>query len=64
MYGYEVHRLRSAELIRQAEHDRLAREAVRLRRAARREAAERSAEGAATEEHTSRSRRHRHPHTA
>ncbi|MCF1595631.1 hypothetical protein [Streptomyces muensis] len=64
MHGYELHHLRSADLIRRAEHERLAREALRLRRAARRETAERSAEGAATEEHTSRSRGHRHPRTA
>lgn len=65
MYEYELHHLRSAELIRQAEHERLVREAIRSRRAARREAAERSREGAAaTESHTSRRRRHRHPRAA
>ncbi|MFE0250009.1 hypothetical protein [Streptomyces sp. NPDC059010] len=64
MYAYELHHLRSTELIRKAEHERLAREALRLRRAARREATERSTEGAATEEHTSRFRRHRHPRAA
>lgn len=64
MYEYEFHHFRSTELIRKAEHERLAREAARLRRAARREATERSAEGAATEEHTSRFRKHRHPRTA
>ncbi|WP_167348331.1 hypothetical protein [Streptomyces bicolor] len=47
MYEYELHRIRSAELIRQAEHERLAREAVRVRREARREAVQRAAEGAA-----------------
>ncbi|WP_367320647.1 hypothetical protein [Streptomyces sp. HUAS ZL42] len=55
MYEYELHQMRSAELRRRAEHDRLAREAVRHRRAARREAAERTAEH---EAHTGRSRRH------
>ncbi|KUM67562.1 hypothetical protein J7F01_24905 [Streptomyces sp. ISL-22] len=65
MYEYELHHIRTAELIRQAEHERLVREAVRVRRAARREAANRSAEdGAETEAHTSRRRRHRHPRTA
>jgi hypothetical protein len=65
MYEYELHNLRSAELIRQAEHERLVREALRVRRAARRETAERSAEGEAeTGAHTSRLRRHRHPRAA
>ncbi|MFI6012859.1 hypothetical protein ACIBAG_29280 [Streptomyces sp. NPDC051243] len=65
MYEYELHRIRSAELIRQAEHERLARAAVRARREARREAVEHSAEGAAeTEAHTSRRRRHRYPRAA
>lgn len=72
MYEYELHHIRSAELIRQAEHERLVREAVRVRRAARREAAERSAGaaersaggGAEKEAHTSRFRRHRHPRAA
>ncbi|MCX4765180.1 hypothetical protein OG562_30235 [Streptomyces sp. NBC_01275] len=43
MYEYELQQARSAELIRRAEHERLAREAVRTRRAARREAAESAA---------------------
>ncbi|MGI5378396.1 hypothetical protein ACQEV2_29930 [Streptomyces sp. CA-251387] len=65
MYDYEFHHLRSADLIRRAEHERLVREALRARRAARREATERSAEGAAEKEaHTSRHRRHRHPRAA
>ncbi|MDH6219417.1 hypothetical protein [Streptomyces pseudovenezuelae] len=38
MYEYEFQQARSAELLRQAEHERLVREAVRARRAARREA--------------------------
>lgn len=59
MSGYELHHFRSAELIRQAEHERLVREALRGRRA------ERSAEGAAkTVAHTSWLRRHRHPRVA
>ncbi|MER5448806.1 hypothetical protein ACFV29_21895 [Streptomyces sp. NPDC059690] len=53
MYEYEIAQFRSAELIRRADHERLAREAVR---GARREAAERSAEN---ESHTSRHRRPR-----
>jgi hypothetical protein len=61
MYEYEIAQLRSAELIRKAEYERLAREAVRGRRAARREAAERAAEG---EVHTGRPRRHRFLRTA
>lgn len=44
MYEYDLQRARSAELLRQAEHERLVREAVRSRRAARREAARRTAE--------------------
>ncbi|KOG10900.1 hypothetical protein [Streptomyces viridochromogenes] len=59
MHGYELHDIRSAELIRQAEHERLAREVLRGRRAAR------SAAGAAEKEvHTSWLRRHRHPRAA
>ncbi|WP_369172546.1 hypothetical protein AB5J49_33175 [Streptomyces sp. R28] len=60
MYEYELQHLRAAELIRQAEHERLVREAVRGRRAAKR-----SAEGSAdAEAHTWRLRRHRHPRAA
>ncbi|QOV35371.1 hypothetical protein IM697_35750 [Streptomyces ferrugineus] len=62
MYDYAFHHIRSADLIRQAEHERLVREAVRVRRAARRE---RSAEG--TEDapaQRSRLRRNRHPRAA
>ncbi|MEY9994510.1 hypothetical protein ABIE67_006542 [Streptomyces sp. V4I8] len=59
MSEYELHHLRSADLIRQAEHERLVREAIRGRRA------QRSAEGAAKKEvHTSWLRRHRHPRAA
>ncbi|MCD9876620.1 hypothetical protein [Streptomyces guryensis] len=54
MYEYEISQFRSAELIRQAEHERLARAVVRGRRAARREATQRSAED---ESHSPRLRR-------
>lgn len=61
MYSaYEISQYRSADLIRQAQHERLVRETLRGRRAARREAAERTAE---TESHTGRPRRHRFPRT-
>ena len=67
MYAeYEISRYRSAELLRQAEHERLVRETLRGRRAARREAAARIAEGDTSqaldpegEAHTGRPRRHR-----
>ncbi|WP_189819291.1 hypothetical protein [Streptomyces olivaceoviridis] len=63
MYALELHRLRSAELRRTAQEDRLAREAVRSRRAARR--AEPVGDGApAAESHTGRPRRQRLPRTA
>ncbi|MFH9090252.1 hypothetical protein [Streptomyces sp. NPDC017673] len=63
MYDLELHRLRAAELRRTAEEDRLAREAVRSRRAGRR--AESAGGGApAAESHTDRPRRHRLPRTA
>ncbi|WP_327691767.1 hypothetical protein OG870_32195 [Streptomyces sp. NBC_00461] len=39
MYEYEISQLRSAELIRRAEQERLAHEVARVRRAAHREAA-------------------------
>ncbi|WP_340376062.1 hypothetical protein U5640_13560 [Streptomyces sp. SS7] len=42
MYAYEIQQARAAELLRRAAHERLAREAVRGRRAARLEAAERA----------------------
>ncbi|GHH15584.1 hypothetical protein [Streptomyces lanatus] len=59
MYEFELHNLRSAELIRQAEHQRLVREALRGRREER---AKRSSEE--KEAHTPRLRRHRRPRTA
>lgn len=55
MYEYELHQIRSAELRRQAANERLAREAVRGARAARREQARQAAEG---EVHTKRPHKH------
>lgn len=54
MFAYPLHRLRHDDLVRRAEHERQAREALRLRRAARREAAAGTTE---PESHTR--RRHR-----
>ncbi|MEW2289095.1 hypothetical protein [Streptomyces sp. NPDC047841] len=63
MYALELHRLRSDELRRTAQEDRLAREVLRSRRAARRAGA--AGDGApAAESHTDRPRRHRLPRTA
>ncbi|MEV0185473.1 hypothetical protein [Streptomyces sp. NPDC050625] len=62
MIEYELQRLRSAELLRRAEDERLARVAVRGRRAARRE--EEARRAATTEAHTDRPRRHRLPRAA
>ncbi|WP_149549995.1 hypothetical protein [Streptomyces marokkonensis] len=56
MFEYALHQLRHDELVRAAEHERQVREALRLRRAARRGAAVRGAE---TESHTRRHRRSR-----
>lgn len=65
MYEYEISQLRSAELIRQAEQERLARAVVRGRRAARREATARSTEDTVSAEaHTYSLRRHRRPRAA
>ncbi|MFJ9631189.1 hypothetical protein ACIQPR_37525 [Streptomyces sp. NPDC091280] len=55
MYEYEIHQLRSAELRRQAANERLAREAVRGARAARRRQDRQTME---SEVHTERPRRH------
>ncbi|GGS13775.1 hypothetical protein GCM10010269_61310 [Streptomyces humidus] len=44
MYEFELHQARSAELRRRAANERLALEAARVARAARREAAARAAE--------------------
>ncbi len=44
MYEYELQQLRTADLIRRADHERLVREAARARRSARSAAAQNSAE--------------------
>ncbi|WP_333773043.1 hypothetical protein [Streptomyces sp. IBSBF 3136] len=63
MYELDLHRMRSAELRREAARERLAREVSRTGRAARRAAAAlRSAPEAET--HTDRPRGHRLPRTA
>ncbi|MFG3657967.1 hypothetical protein [Streptomyces sp. NPDC047706] len=61
MFEFEMHQARSSELIRRAEQERQAREAVRLARAARDEAAARTAQ---SESHTHRPRSHRSPRAA
>lgn len=59
MFAYELHRIRSAELIREAQNDRLAQEAIRGRRAARREARRASVQhDTEGRSHSARSRRH------
>ncbi|MER6572136.1 hypothetical protein ABT288_39670 [Streptomyces sp. NPDC001093] len=63
MIEFDIHKMRSAQLIHDAEQVRLAREAARARRAARREASA-GHDGAVAESHTERSRRHRTPRTA
>ncbi|MDX2541833.1 hypothetical protein ACOT81_33770 [Streptomyces sp. WI04-05B] len=55
MFEHEIQLTRSAQLRREAADERLAREAVRAARAARREAAGRAAEG---EVHPDDTRRH------
>ncbi|MCT2548505.1 MULTISPECIES: hypothetical protein [Streptomyces] len=45
MYAYRLHELHAAELRRRAEQDRLVREALRARRAARRSGRKEAAEG-------------------
>ncbi|MEV5957981.1 hypothetical protein AB0M11_30160 [Streptomyces sp. NPDC051987] len=62
MFEYELHRIRSAELRRQADEARLVREAVRSRRAARRDAV--PGDTAAQEAHTDRHARRRLPRAA
>ncbi|MEU6547570.1 hypothetical protein [Streptomyces sp. NPDC046859] len=52
MHDYEMHQLRTDELIRQAEHERLVREAVRVRRAERRAARRPAREPGDTPSHT------------
>ncbi|CAL9591027.1 hypothetical protein [Streptomyces griseomycini] len=56
MFEHQLQQFRHDDLVRRAEQERQAREAVRLRRAARREAA---AGGAGPESHTRRHRRDR-----
>ncbi|MGW6140790.1 hypothetical protein ACWFRM_19900 [Streptomyces sp. NPDC055144] len=57
MYEYEIHQVRAAELVRQAEHSRLVREARRSRRAERRAAsAGQDAEGRVNSPRSRRSR--------
>lgn len=58
MFAYELHRIRSAELIREAADHRLVREARRLRRASREAGPEPEREG------RTRSRDRRRSHTA
>ncbi|MFF5535142.1 hypothetical protein ACFY71_22090 [Streptomyces cinerochromogenes] len=62
MHEFELHRMRTAELRREAQQHRLVREAVRARRAARR--ADAGHEAPAAESHTDRPRRLRLPRTA
>ncbi|WP_333737484.1 hypothetical protein [Streptomyces sp. IBSBF 2806] len=68
MYEYELHQARSAELRRRAADERLAHEAARHARAARREAASRTAQrsdgDAESESHTRRPRRFGFPRPA
>ncbi|MFF6916874.1 hypothetical protein [Streptomyces sp. NPDC012466] len=61
MYEYELQQLRTADLIRRADHERLVREATRARRAARHSVEEHSAEH---ESHSRRFRRLRSARTA
>ncbi|MFD0317437.1 hypothetical protein [Streptomyces flavalbus] len=56
MLEYDLHQLRAAELLRRAEQERLAREAVQGRRA--------TVRTAESESHTGRTRRLRFPRTA
>lgn len=61
MFEYELSQARSADLLRRAERERRAREAVRLARAARHAAEPGTTE---SESHTGRTRRHRSPRVA
>ncbi|MFI9810316.1 hypothetical protein ACIHEJ_39630 [Streptomyces sp. NPDC052301] len=63
MYQFEIHEMRSAELRRVAQRERLAREVARSRRAARRTASA-GADIPAAESHIDRPRRNRLPRTA
>ncbi|MGW3208589.1 hypothetical protein [Streptomyces sp. NPDC001135] len=62
MIEFEYHKMRSAQLIREAERERLAREVARVNRAARDEGS--AGRAAAAESHTDRPRRQRIPRTA
>jgi hypothetical protein len=65
MHEFDLHQVRAAALRREAEQERLAREAVRRRRAARAEAVAQKAEDAAEdEEHSGRRRWFRVPRAA
>ncbi|MEU9213343.1 hypothetical protein AB0D27_36900 [Streptomyces sp. NPDC048415] len=60
MFEYELHQIRSAELIHAAQNHRLAQEALRGRRAARRAAARESGQNDTEgQAHSHRPRRHR-----
>ncbi|MFJ8790107.1 hypothetical protein [Streptomyces sp. NPDC102462] len=64
MIEYELHLIRATELRRRAEHERLVREALRQRRAARRAPAARRRAGRESPSDTGHPGRHRHPRTA
>lgn len=64
MIEYELHLIRATELRRRAEHERLVREALRGRRAARRAPAARRRAGPESPSDTGLPGRHRHPRTA
>ncbi|MEV5875711.1 hypothetical protein AB0L75_16050 [Streptomyces sp. NPDC052101] len=63
MIEFEYQKMRSAQLIREAAEQRLAREVNRARRAARRTATA-GHDAVAAESHTDRPRRHRIPRAA
>jgi hypothetical protein len=56
MFEYELQKIRTAELIRRADHERLVREAARARRTARKEAA---GQAAGADDHSHRFGRYR-----
>ncbi|MFC9844693.1 hypothetical protein ACFWFF_38905 [Streptomyces sp. NPDC060223] len=59
MFEYELQQIRTAELIREAQNHRLAREALRGRRAARRAARDSAQKDTEGQAHSRRPRRHR-----
>ncbi|MFI6337155.1 hypothetical protein [Streptomyces sp. NPDC050535] len=59
MFEYELQQIRSAELIREAQNHRMAREAIRSRRAVRRAARESAGNDPEGQAHSRRHRRHR-----